>query len=259
MTVNGKPTRRIDDTGFGGIRIIQDPEAFCYGVDAVLLADFAARRINEKKGAADKKLMDLGCGNGIIPLILSHKTALRDIQGIEFQKNIFDLASENIRYNGLEERLTFYNYDIADLLDSGAGQRFSSSFDFVTSNPPYTAPVNGMTGKNTAKMKARHETTADLKSFLKFSAQILRPKGELFMVHRPSRLVDILSAGRSLGLETKEIQLVSGHAGESPNIVLLKMIRGAGRELKVLPQIFVRNEDGSYSETINNIYERYGE
>jgi tRNA1Val (adenine37-N6)-methyltransferase len=256
MTVSEKQTLRIDDTGFGGIRIIQDPDAFCYGVDAVLLAAFAAERINKKRGAADKKLMDLGCGNGIIPLILSHKTEIQDIRGIELQKSIFDLALENIRYNCLEERLSFYNYDIAELLDSDAGRRFESAFDFVTANPPYTASVSGMTGDNTAKMKARHETTADLESFLGFSVQILKPKGELFMVHRPSRLVDIFSAGRRLGLETKEIQLVSGHAGENPNIVLLKMVRGAGRELKVLPQIFVRNEDGSYSETINNIYER---
>ena len=213
----------------------------------------------EIRACLRKKLMDLGCGNGIIPLILSHKTGIQDIRGIELQTSVFNLALENIRYNCLEERLTFYNYDIADLLDSKAGRSFHSVFDFVTSNPPYTAPISGMTGHNTARVIARHETTADLKSFLKFSVQILKPKGELYMVHRPSRLVDIFSIGRSLGLETKEIQLVSGHADEDPNIVLLKMIKGAGRELRVLPQIFVRNENGSYSEIMNNIYERHRE
>lgn len=294
-------TRRVDQTGFGDLKIIQDSEAFCYGVDAVLLAGFTAE-ILQRTGKCPDRLMDLGTGNGIVPLILSHKTQIPALHGMEFQKANVCLAEESVRLNGLEGRIKLWHADVADVLadwrrkrvddfsgsdrgledgivqkgkpecacgketdqNVGAVQEFipeelralKGCFDAVTSNPPYTKRQGGAVSTGSAKALARHETTADLSMFMELAALLLKEKGDLFMVHRPQRLVDLLVFGRKHRLEPKDMQLISGHEGEAPNLVLLHLVRGGGAELRVLPPFAIREPDGSYTARMMEIYEK---
>ncbi|MGN1383001.1 MAG: tRNA1(Val) (adenine(37)-N6)-methyltransferase [Eubacterium sp.] len=259
-------TRRVDRTGFGDLKIVQDPEAFCYGVDAVLLAGFTAD-ILQRNRKCPGKLMDLGTGNGIVPLILTHKTEIPDLHGMEFQENNVRLAEETVKINGMDERMQIWHADVSDVLadmkapgesgeEKSGWKTLRGTFDAVTSNPPYTRRKSGAVSQASAKALARHETTADLSMFLELAARLLKEKGDLFMVHRPLRLVDLLTEGRRFRLETKDLQMVSGHEGEKPNIVLVHMVKGGGVELNVFPQLAVRDKTGNYTDRMKKIYEK---
>jgi tRNA1Val (adenine37-N6)-methyltransferase len=237
------PGERIDETGFSNLRLIQKPDEFCYGVDAVILADFAS-----KKKAA--KMVDLGTGTGIVPIILSHKTNAEFIYGIEYQKDSFDRAVRNIELNGLENRLGFINANVAEF---GELKEWA---DAVTTNPPYMVSNGAITNDNTAKTIARHETVGNLDDFVSCAAGILKNRGNFYIVHRPSRLVDIFTACRKYRLEPKEIRFVAPRKGERPNIVLVHCVKNGGAELKILEDLYVYEEPGVYSEEIQRIYER---
>lgn len=246
---------RVDETGFGELRLIQKPDEFCYGVDAVILADFAAKasgsgRLQQRN---DTAAADLGTGTGIIPLILTHKTLWKKITGIEVQKNSFDRACRNAAMNKLEERLEFVNGDVKDYA-SEWGRNLRESFDVVTTNPPYTESCGGMKSHNTAKAIARHETTAGLEDFMSCASWLLKPKGELFMVHRPSRLVDICCLGRKYKLEPKELRFVSPDISSPPNIILVHFVKGGGRQLTLLDPLAVYGDDGSYTDELCSCY-----
>ncbi|MCI8609842.1 MAG: methyltransferase [Firmicutes bacterium] len=241
---------RIDAIGFGNLRLIQKPEEFCYGVDAVLLADFAA-----KQGRTQAKVaVDLGTGTGIVPLVLSYKTDIPTLVGIEVQENSWDRANRTSQLNQLTDRLTFLHEDVADC-KTGWGKDFAGAVDMVTSNPPYTAGQCGLTCTNLAKHMARHETTADLEAFIRCAAHILRDKGEFFLVHRPSRIVDICCYGRKYGMEPKTMQFVSPVPAARPNILLVQMVKGGGREVKFLPHLAVHNEQGGYTQELLAAYD----
>ena len=248
-------SERIDEIGFGGLRLIQDPDDFCYGIDAVILADHAARGVSKELLKKDGlSIADLGTGNGIVPLVLSHKIPGCQITGIEMDEGRAALAERSVLLNGLEERIGIVNRDISSL-----GDTFDGQFDVVTMNPPYFKKGSGMISSDPEKasrMTARHETTAGIEEFLAAAYRMLRPKGEAFLVHRPSRLADIICAGRKTHMEPKELRLVCPHEGREANICLLKFAKNGGPEMKVLPQLVVRNEDGSYTNEINIAYER---
>ncbi|MGF6377052.1 tRNA1Val (adenine37-N6)-methyltransferase [Clostridiales Family XIII bacterium PM5-7] len=241
---------RLDDTGFGTIEIYQNPKGFCYGIDAVLLADFAARE--SKSSGKGQRIMDLGTGTGIVPLLLSEMTKSDEIAGIEMQQASYQIAMKNRTHNGLENRLTFFHRDVKD----GPPEGLEGTFDVVTSNPPYTPENCGIESKNQEKALARHETTASLDDFVRCAAELLIDKGSFFMVHRPARLVDICESCRKNKLEPKKIQFISGKIGEKPNILLVQCIKNGNRELRLLDPIFVHNEDGSYSNEICRIYHK---
>lgn len=247
------PGERIDEIGFGNLKLIQKPEEFCYGVDAVILADYAASSAirNNKM----EKVIDLGTGTGIIPVILSHKTMMKEIHGIELQRDSFDRACRNARINNLENRLTFHNLDILECEQKM--KEYRGFFDMVTSNPPYMTGGAGITNKNPAKMIARHETSADLGDFIRTAASLLRDKGELFMVHRPSRLVDICQACRENKLEPKEMRFASPDKNTKPNILLIRCVKNGGAELKLMDPLYIYAEEGRhYTEEIRKIYEK---
>ena len=243
---------RLDRTGFGDLRVWQDPDAFCYGVDAVLLADFAAEHMKGRK-KTETAVCDLGTGNGIVPVLLSYMTKAGTIAGLEVQEEAFRLAEKNALENGLQERLRFV---LGDVLDVPAGDLplEKGSFDVVTSNPPYVARGSGIDNAGAQKWIARQETTGDIFDFLKAGKALLKDGGEMFLVHRPSRLVDICQAGRELSMEPKLLQLVSGRPGQAPNIMLLSMAKGGGRELRLLPDLVLRDLDGSFSKELLGIY-----
>lgn len=239
---------RLDEIGFGGLQLWQRPVEFCYGVDAVLLADFASRLARKESQTA----VDLGCGTGVIPLILSARTEMKNLWGVEIQEGACALAQRNSRLNGLEDRLRFICGNVREV--QSWGKALLNKADVITCNPPYTAGGGGMTSENQAKMIARHELTAGLSDFLTCGAALLREKGDFFLVHRPSRLVDICCLGREAGLELKTLQLISPNAQSAPNIVLAHLVKGGGRELKVLPALQVRDEQGDYTEALKAVY-----
>lgn len=237
---------RIDDIGFGQLKLIQKPSDFCYGVDAVILADFAARLSKKKKAIAD-----LGTGTGIVPIILSHKTDAQVLTGFEVQKDSYERALRNIEINNLSERLTFVNSNVKDIPPEYYGR-----YDTVTMNPPYMEGGRGIVNPEDSKMIARHEILGSLEDFISAAAKLLDNRGELFIVHRPSRLADIFVLGRKYRLEPKDMCMVNPRDGEAPNIVLVHLVKGAGKQLKVMPSLNIYNNSGNYSDDVLEIYER---
>ena len=245
---------RIDNIGFGDLKLIQDPDEFCYGVDAVILADFAAKHA----AGRPETIVDLGTGTGVIPLILSAKTDATKICGLELQKASYERAVRNIELNaganGIGERLRFFLGDVKSaardvLLD------MKGTVDVVTTNPPYMQAQGGLTCANSAKSIARHETSAGLEDFFACAADLLKNRGELFMVHRPSRLADICCYGRKYGLEPKEMCFVAPNVRKAPNIILVHFVKGGGKELRVLDPLFVYDENGEYTAELRKCYE----
>lgn len=242
---------RLDEIGFGGIKLIQKPEEFCYGIDAVLLSDFTANC--QTKAKKFKKIADLGTGTGIVPFVLSHKIKDCQVLGVEIQENSFQRFKRNIEINKLEDRITAYYGDVKSVVRD---EKLCGSFDAVTSNPPYTAGNRGLQCNNQAKYIARHETTASLNDFVYSASKLLKDKGDLCMVHRPSRLVDIFSAFRNNKIEPKTIRFVKGKEDDIPNIVLVHGIKNSGSELKFIKDLIVYNNMSKYTEEINIIYEK---
>lgn len=282
-------SRRLDETQFPGLHIWQDPEMFCFGTDAVLLSGFTARLVQRMKGRKMvRNLVDLGCGNGIMPVLLARETEIPRITGVEMLPRACELARESVEMNGLSDRIRILRADIACVLDprkekggmqgvSGADQtvfdadqtifdadprvfdadRIRSMFntcDMVISNPPYMKQGHGRQNALPERLAARQETTADLEAFLKLGGKLLRSGGSFCMVHRANRMADILSISRALRLEPKLLRLVSGRRGEEPKLLLLQMVKDGGAELRVLPEMAIREADGSFSEEMLSYY-----
>lgn len=245
---------RTDDTGFGGIRVIQN-RGSGYGVDAVLLAAFAAGETGSKglpKRSADPlRIADLGTGCGVAAFILRHKLGGAVMTGYDINANAIDRARRACLMNGLSADMDFICSDIKDIEADGG-------LDAVISNPPYfrRTPDEPGAAEPDERYIARHETTADISDFAAASARLLKDGGHLYMVHRPDRLADIITGLRSAGIEPKEMQLVVPKEGSAANIVLIHGVKGAGAELRMLPQIAVHSADGGYTDEILRYYER---
>ncbi|MGI6751418.1 MAG: tRNA1(Val) (adenine(37)-N6)-methyltransferase [Anaerovoracaceae bacterium] len=238
---------RIDSIGFGNLKLIQNPSEFCYGVDAVLLADFAKL----KDGS---RAIDLGTGTGIIPLILSHKTGAHEIKGVEIQEKSWERATRNAKLNGLEDRIHFILGDVKNFYKESDLE----AFDAVLANPPYTKGEGGIKSCNAARMIARHESSATLGDFLKTASLLLKPRGEFFMIHRPTRLVEIFCLCREYQMEPKEVKLVMPYPGEEPNLILIRCVKGGGIELRFHHPLYIYDGKGGYTQELLNIYERKG-
>ncbi len=244
---SGKKSIRIDEIGFGGLKLYQDPNEFCYGIDSVLLADFAAGAEDPKRS---QKVVELGAGNGAVSLILSALLPRSNIVAIEVLETACDLMQKSIKTNGLEERIEPVCSDILDMDGEIEG------VDMVMTNPPYVKVGSGMTGCNDAKTVARHENTAGLEDFIRIGASMLRERGTMVMIHRPARLAEIFFLARKEGLEPKVMNMVVPRRGKAPNMVLLKMVKGGGTELTVLPELYVYDEQGDHTGRIRDIYRR---
>ena len=261
--------RRVDETGFGNIRVIQN-KGFGYGVDAVLLAAFAAGETGARGIPEGSSIADLGTDCGIVAFILTHKVEGTRVTGVEKRAEAADRAREAVSLNGLEDRVRIITADVNDITagagDIAGGTESSETeaetsslrgvFDAVVSNPPYFRRNSAIPSASGDRYIARHETTADIGDFARAAAQLLKDGGSFYLVHRPDRLADIFSALREAGLEPKEMQLVVPAEGQAANIVLIHAVRGAGAELRMLPQIAVHAPDGGYTSDILRIYER---
>ena len=239
-----KENERIDDLEFKGYKIIQNTDGFCFGIDSILLSDFAKNIRN------NSNVMDLGTGTGILCVLLSGKTQLNKIVGVEVQEEVANMAKRSVKLNHLDNKITILNENILNLED-----KFDkSSFDAIVTNPPYKKMDTGIKNENNKKLISRHEVTANLEDFIKVSKNLLKDKGEFYMVHRPERLVDILYFMRKYKIEPKQIRFIAPKMGKEPNLVLIKGVKNAKEFLKFDKILYVYNEDGSYTDEILKIY-----
>ena len=235
---------RIDDLQRNGYRIIQNPEKFCFGMDAVLLSGFA----NVKQ---QEKALDLGTGTGIIPILLKAKTKGAHFTGLEIQKESADMARRSVVLNGLEKDIEIVTGDIKD-----ASELFgASSFDIITTNPPYMIGQHGLTNPEEAKAIARHEILCNLTDIMRESARILKPGGHFFMVHRPFRLTEIICCMHEHRIEPKRMRLVYPYADREPNMVLIEGCRGGRSRMTVEKPLIVYKEPNVYTDEIYEIYD----
>lgn len=241
-----KENERIDDLQFKGLKIIQNTKNFCFGVDSILLTDFA------KKIKNGCEALDLGTGTGVIAILLAAKTGLKHIIGVEKQEEMAELATRNVKLNNLENKIEIVNTDILDLCKLYP----NDSFDVVVTNPPYKKKDTGVINQTEKKYLARHELTATLKDFIKVSKNMLKEKGEFYMVHKPERLVDILSLMRTNNLEPKELRFVFSNVNKEPSLVLVKGVKSAKPFLKIKKNLYIYDENENYTEEINKIYNR---
>ena len=196
-TINLKPEERIDDLQRNGYRIIQNPGRFCFGMDAVLLSSFA----KVKRG---ERVLDLGCGNGVIPLLLEAKTEGEKFFGLEIQEESADLARRSVALNGLESKIEIVTGDMKEAVNIFG----AASFHVITMNPPYMTGNHGLVNPSDAKAIARHEITCNLEDMIREASRVLKPRGRFYMVHRPFRLAQIMSLMVKYHLEPKRMRLV---------------------------------------------------
>lgn len=246
MEVELKKDERIDDLEYKGLKIIQNTEGFCFGIDAVLLSDYAKEIKN------NSNVLDLGAGTGIISILLSEKTKLNKIYGIEIQKEVAQMAQRSVKLNDLENKIEILNMDIKDLEN-----KFErNTFDAIVTNPPYKKIETGKTNEKENKFISRHEVTARLEDFIKISFNLLKDKGSIYMVHRPERLAEIIYLLKKNKLEPKKIRFVHSNTNQEPKLVLIKAVKNAKEFLTIEKPLFIYNEQGEYTEEIYKIYNK---
>ncbi len=238
-----KQDERLDDLERNGYKIIQNPNKFCFGMDAVLLSGFA----KVKKG---ERVLDMGTGTGIIPILLEAKTEGKHFTGLEIQEESADMARRSVAYNHLEEKIDIVTGDIKT-----ASQMFPlSGFDVITSNPPYMTNLHGIQNPEAPKAIARHEVLCTLEDLVRETSRLLRPGGRFYMVHRPFRLVEIFQTLTAYKLEPKRMQLVHPFVDKEPNMVMIEAIRGAKSMIKIEEPLVVYKAPGVYNDIIYDIY-----
>ncbi len=232
-----KPGERLDDLQIGGLELIQNPSGFCFGVDAVFLSDF----VKVKPG---ETVLDLGTGNGIIPILLSAKTSGKRFTGLEIQENTADMARRSVIYNHLEGRVDIVTGDIKE-----AAEIFKPAFfDVITTNPPYMLSQHGLRNPDDAKAIARHEVLCTLDDILRESMRLLQDKGRFYMVHRPFRLTEIMIKMNHYKIEPKRIQFIHPYIDKEPVLVLIEGVRGARPRVTVEPPIIIYGGSGQKNE-----------
>ncbi|MCI8515412.1 MAG: tRNA1(Val) (adenine(37)-N6)-methyltransferase [Hungatella sp.] len=243
MKIDIREHERIDDLQRNGYRIIQNKKKFCFGMDAVLLSGFAQVKPGER-------VLDLGTGTGIIPILLEAKYEGKHYTGLEIQEDMAEMAARSVVLNGLEEKISIVEGDIRK-----AGEIFGLSvFDVVTSNPPYMNDSHGLKNPDLPKAIARHEVLCTLEDVVREAARLLRPGGRFYLVHRPHRLIEIITALTSHKLEPKRIKMVHPYADREANMVLIEAVRGGGSMVKVEAPVVVYREQGIYTDEIYEIY-----
>ena len=234
---------RLDDLGRNNYKIIQNKKLFCFGMDAVLLSSFA----KIKKG---EEVLDLGTGNGIIPILLEAKTKGKHFSGIEIQEYNVDMAKRSVLLNNQTEKIDIIVGDIKE-----ASNIFgAASFDVITSNPPYMTANHGLVNPDENKAVARHEILCTLEDVVREASSLLKQNGRFYMVHRPFRLIEIISKLTQYKLEPKHIRMVYPYIDKEPNMVLIECVKGGKSRLKIDPPLIVYKEKNKYTDEILEIY-----
>ena len=226
-----------------GLKMLEDSDKFRFGMDAVFLSGWA----EVKKG---ERVLDMGTGTGILPLLLSAKTEAGQIVGIEVQQECAELAARNITLNGLSDRITVVNGDLKDSVNLFG----KASFDVVVSNPPYMTGGHGLVNPQSAKAIARHEVLCSFADVAEQAAAVLKPGGRLYLVHRPFRLPEIITTLVKFGLEPKRLRMVHSYVDKEPNMMLLGCVKGGKPRIQVEKPLIVWEKPGKYTEEVVNTY-----
>lgn len=243
-TIELREKERLDDLQLSGFRIIQNPDKFCFGMDAVLLSGF----VRAKKGDA---LLDLGTGTGILPILLAAKTECSRLVGLEIQEESADMARRSVKLNQLEDRVSIVTGDIKE-----AGGIFqSASFDCITCNPPYMIGQHGIANPDSALAIARHEVLCTFEDVAAATEKLLKPGGHFFLVHRPFRLAELIVTLTRHRLEPKRMRLVYPYVDKEPNMVLIEAVRGGNSRMTVESPLIIFEEQGQYTREIR---EKFG-
>ncbi|MBO1869577.1 tRNA1(Val) (adenine(37)-N6)-methyltransferase [Lachnoanaerobaculum sp. Marseille-Q4761] len=236
---------RLDDLQCNNLFLIQNPSKFCFGIDAVLLANF----VKAKNGG---HIIDLCTGSGIVPVLLSAKTSAKRITGIEIQKDIADMANRSVLYNSLEEKIDIINDDIANALKYIK----PCSVDTISVNPPYMKDTTAIKNPDLPLAIARHELLTDLETVVGISGKLLKENGKFFMIHKPSRLSEIFAVLKKNRIEPKRIRFVHPYINSKANLVLIEGIKGSGVWLDVEPPLAVYKDKNVYTDEVLKIYGR---
>lgn len=243
-TINLKPGERIDNLLRNGYRLIQNPERFCFGMDAVLLSSFAKAKPNES-------VLDFGTGNGVIPILMEAKTDGKKFFGLEIQEESADLARRSVALNGLEDKIEIVTGDIKEAVNLFG----AASFHVITMNPPYMTENHGLVNPSDAKAIARHEITCNLEEMIAQASKVLKPRGRFYMVHRPFRLAEILSLMVQYRLEPKRMRLVYPYVDKEPNMVLIEGLKDGNSRITVERPLIVYEKPGVYTEELKRMYD----
>ena len=246
MSIKLKENERIDDLEFNNLKIIQNEKEFCFGMDAVLLSDFA------KDIKQNSKIIDFGTGTGILPILLSGKTENTEIYGIEIQEKMAEMATRSVKLNKLENRIKIVNEDIKNLKNIFENNKF----DVVITNPPYKINNTGLKNENEGKLISRHEVKCNLEDIIISAKDMLKDKGVFYMVHRPERIVDICELLRKYKIEPKIIRFVYPKKEKEANLILIKAVKNARKFLKIEKPLIIYEENGEYTEEIFKIYNK---
>lgn len=237
------PGERLDDLQLKGLSIIQNPEKFCFGIDAVLLSSYA-------KAGPKERVLDMCCGNGAIALLMAGKTEAREIHGLEIQTESADMARRSVKLNQLEDRVCITTGDVKEALSYYA----PSSFQVIVCNPPYMAANDGRSSTADARAVARHELLLNFEDVAQAAQRLLAPGGRFYLVHRPFRLVDIFASLREHRIEPKRMKLVQPYVDKEPTMVLLECVRGGRPQLTVEPPLIVYEAPGKYTPELLSYY-----
>lgn len=235
----------LEDLQISGLSLIQKKSGFRFGIDAVLLADFA-------KDIASEKTLDLCTGSAVIPILLSAKSKAKEIFGLEIQKSVFDTAVRSVLLNNLENRIFLTLGDLKNAAEI-YGKR---KFDLITCNPPYMPTGCGIQNPESEKVIARHEILCTLEDVIRVSSDLLKHKGHLVIVHKPTRLADIIYQMRSYDLEPKRIRFIHKSLKSEPSLVLIDAVFKGGTELRIMPPLYLYNDDGSETAELGEVYGR---
>lgn len=231
--------------GYKDKYIVQDTQMFNFSLDSVLLPNFVTLNKNIKN------ILDIGCGNAPIPLILSTKTNAL-ITGVEIQKDVYSLAVKSVKINNLENQINIINADINELYNKFE----TESFDVITCNPPFfKVSEQSNLNKSDYKTIARHEVKLNLDDIFKISKKLLKNNGYVAIVHRPERLLDILESMKKYNIEPKKIQFIYPKTNMEANILLVEGKKNGNKGLKILPPIYTHLENGEYTEQIKKYFE----
>lgn len=236
---------RLDDLQCNGLYLIQDPDKFCFGIDAVLLSNF----VKVKKNG---HVVDLCTGSGIVPILLSAKTGAKKITGIEIQSDIADMARRSVSYNKLDEKIDIINDDISNALK----YINNCSVDSVCVNPPYMKDTTAIKNPDLPMAIARHELLTDLETVINIASRLLKESGKFFMVHRPSRLSEIFASMRQNRIEPKRLRFIHPYIESKANLVLIEGAKGSGVWMDVEPPLVVYKDKNVYTDEVLKIYGR---
>ena len=223
--------------GYPNLKVYQDDSMFKFSIDSVLLPNFVS--LSKKKG----KILDIGCGNAVIPIVLTTRTT-NHIDGVEIQNNVYELAEKSVLYNKLEDQITIYNEDIKDFYKKSE----TDIYDTITCNPPYFKDM--VTNNSINKTFARHEKSLNIEDIMVIAKKLLKNNGNIAIVHRTDRLIDIISAMKENNIEPKKIQFVYSKENSPSNILLIEGTKNGKPGVKIMEPLYLHNSDRTYTEQL---------